>query len=64
MAKHTWTDNELITKELLNSIEDRIESKSTIQKMESIENATEEIADLAGKFNTLIQSLKTKGYMK
>ncbi len=28
MAKHTWVDDELITKELLNSIEDRIEAKA------------------------------------
>lgn len=90
MAKHTWTDNELITKDLLNSIEDRIEAKAqrgetgpqgpqgergpagpqgpkgadaVIQKLDAVEDATEEIADLAGKFNTLIQGLKAKGYM-
>lgn len=28
MAKHTWVDDELITKDLLNSIEDRIEAKA------------------------------------
>lgn len=74
MAKHTWVDNELITKELLNSMEDRIEAKAQkgdkgdngifTQKLESVTVAGEQPAQIKTALDSLIADLKAKGLMK
>lgn len=59
MAKHTWVDDELITKELLNSIEDRIEAKA--QKGEKGDPGTPGKNGTNGIFTQQLESVTVAG---
>lgn len=78
-SKHTWTDDEIITKEKLNNIEEGIANieltpgpqgekgaDAVINKLDKVDALTAESAstqDIATAFNNLIADLKAKGYM-
>ena len=72
MAKHTWIAGEIITKELLNDLEERGPAGpqgpagkdaviKKLAKVEPLEATDGEI--LKNAFNSLIADLKAKGYM-
>ena len=74
--KHTWTDDEVITKEKLNKIEEGIANieltpgpkgaDAVINKLNKVDALTAESAtpqEIATAFNNLIADLKSKGFM-
>lgn len=76
-AKKTWADDEVITKEALNNIEDGIlnvekaipkaankTTAGTVKQMALIQDlSTETNADLKNKVNSILAELKKQGIM-
>lgn len=77
-VKHTWTDDEVITKELMNALESDLAAlgdkytlpaakKTTlggVKQMSKVEDAsTDTGADLKDKINEILAALKTAGIM-